>query len=206
MLNRVALIALLLSLSSALSAPADKARILILGDSLTAGYGIDPDQAWPALLQEKIDEEGLSFEVFNAGVSGDTSAGGLARIDWLLKQPVRVLVLELGANDGLRGINLTATRKNLQDIIDRTRARYPAADIVIAGMMVPPNLGPEYTRQFRSLFEELAVESEAVWIPFLLEGVAGRPEFNLPDGIHPTPQGHAIIADTVWDYLRPLLR
>lgn len=180
-------------------------RILILGDSLTAGYGLDPKQAYPALLQERIDREGLPYRVVDAGVSGDTSAGGLSRINWLLREPVEVLVLELGANDGLRGIELDSTRRNLQGIIDRTRRRYPDVRILIAGMMVPPNLGKDYATRFRELFVELAETNGAVLLPFLLEGVAGRPELNLPDGIHPTAEGHLRVADNVWRYLRPLL-
>jgi acyl-CoA thioesterase-1 len=180
-------------------------RILILGDSLTAGYGLDPKLAYPALLQARIDREGLPYRVVDAGVSGDTSAGGLSRINWLLREPVEVLVLELGANDGLRGIELDSTRRNLQGIIDRTRQRCPEVRILIAGMMVPPNLGKEYATRFRELFRELAETNEAVLLPFLLEGVAGRPELNLPDGIHPTAEGHRRVADNVWRYLRPLL-
>lgn len=180
-------------------------RLLVLGDSLSAGYGLDPELAYPAILQRKIREAGLPLEVFNAGVSGDTSAGGLARINWLLRQPVDVLLLELGANDGLRGIELTSTRSNLQGIIDRTKARYPQVTVVIAGMMVPPNLGPDYTSQFRRLYRDLAADNQATLIPFLLEDVAGRPELNLPDGIHPTPEGHSIIAETVWKTLQPIL-
>jgi len=184
----------------------DGKAILILGDSLTAGYGLDPAQAYPAVLEEKIRNAGLDWwRVINAGVSGDTSAGGLRRIDWLLKRKVDILVLELGANDGLRGIQLDVTKNNLQQIIDRTRKAYPGVKIVIVGMMVPPNLGLDYTTQFRELFVELAEENQGGLIPFLLEGVAGRPELNLPDGIHPTAEGHKIIADTVWETLLPLL-
>lgn len=189
-----------------LRAEDDGKAILILGDSLTAGYGLDPAQAYPAVLEEKIRNAGLDWwRVINAGVSGDTSAGGLRRIDWLLKRKVDILVLELGANDGLRGIQLDVTKNNLQQIIDRTRKAYPGVKIVIVGMMVPPNLGLDYSTQFRELFVELAEENQAGLIPFLLEGVAGRPELNLPDGIHPTAEGHKIIADTVWEILLPLL-
>lgn len=179
--------------------------VLILGDSLTAGYGLDPAQSYPSVIQEKIRESGLKWQVVNAGVSGDTSAGGLRRIDWLLKRDVDILVLELGANDGLRGIQLDVTKSNLQQIIDRTRKAHPAVRIVIVGMMVPPNLGPDYSNGFRNLFVELAEENQAGLIPFLLEGVAGKPELNLSDGIHPTAEGHRIIADTVWETLLPLL-
>ena len=185
---------------------AEGKTILFLGDSLTAGYGLDPAQAYPAVLEEKIRDAGLEWQVVNAGVSGDTSAGGLRRIDWLLRRNVDILVLELGANDGLRGIQLDVTKGNLQQVIDRTRKAHPGVEIVIVGMMVPPNLGPDYSTQFRELFVELAEENQAELVPFLLEGVAGRPELNLPDGIHPTAEGHKIIADTVWETLLPLLR
>lgn len=181
-------------------------NVLVLGDSLTAGYGLDPQQAYPALLQRKVDRKGWPVRIQNAGVSGETSAGGLRRIDWLLQRRVDVLVLELGANDGLRGIPLESTKANLQAIVDRTRQRYPDVKIVIAGMEVPPNLGPDYTAAFRSLFRELAQENNCALIPFLLEGVGGRPELNLPDGIHPTAEGHRIVAETVWKTLEPVLQ
>lgn len=181
-------------------------RILFIGDSLTAGYGLDPQQAFPALVQVRIDQEQLPYRVVDGGISGDTSASGLGRINWLLREPISILVLELGANDGLRGIDLTATRANLQGIIDRTRARYPDVKVLVAGMMVPPNMGQDYSRRFQDMFRELASANDAVLIPFLLEGVAGKPELNLPDGIHPTAEGHRIVAETVWRHLRPLLK
>lgn len=189
-----------------LGAGADEKSILVLGDSLSAGYGLDPDLAYPALLETRLRAGGYAFKVINAGVSGDTSAGGLGRINWLLKNRVDILLLELGANDGLRGIPLDSTKSNLQGIIDRTQARYPEADILIAGMMVPPNLGPEYTGEFRQLFIDLARENGSSLIPFLLEGVAGDPKLNLPDGIHPTAEGHKIVLETVWRYLEPLVK
>lgn len=179
--------------------------ILFLGDSLSAGYGLDPEQAFPALIQDRIDGQGLPFEVVNAGLSGDTTSGGLARIDWLLKRPVDVLFLELGGNDGLRGISPKVTSKNLQGIIDKTRQSYPEAAVVVAGMLVPPNMGPDYFAQFRSVFPEIASRNNATLIPFLLEGVAGRPELNLPDGIHPTARGHGLVAEHVWGFLKPIL-
>jgi acyl-CoA thioesterase-1 len=200
---RVSLI--LLSVTST-SADEEKGTILVLGDSLSAGYGLDPAQAYPALLQGKIEQQGFDFRVINAGVSGDTSAAGARRISWLLRRKVDVLILELGANDGLRGIDLDSTKRNLQAIIDTTRDHSPGARIVIAGMQVPPNLGPRYTEQFRSLFVELAEDNGAHLIPFLLKGVGGKPELNLPDGIHPTAEGHQIIAETVWVTLEPILR
>ncbi len=186
---------------------ADLARrpaVVFLGTSLTAGLGLDPAQAYPALIQQKLDSAGLPFRVINAGESGSTSAGGLARLDWLLQQPVRVLVIELGANDALRGQDLQATRRNLQAIVDRARAAYPDIEIVIAGMQAPPNLGESYTRQFRDLFPELARRNRAALIPFLLEGVAAVPGLNQADGIHPTAEGQRIIAENVWRVLGPV--
>ncbi len=198
---------ILLAMATGFSRVDDDPKIvLFLGDSLAAGYGLQGSQAFPALIQQKIDAQGWSFKVINAGLSGDTSAGGLRRIDWLLRGQVDVLVLELGANDGLRGIDLATTRANLQGIIDKVKAKNPQVRVVIAGMMVPPNLGQTYTRDFRNLFPELARRNQAVLIPFLLEGVAGDPKLNLPDGIHPTAEGHRIVAETVWTHLSPVLR
>ncbi len=179
--------------------------ILFFGNSLTAGYGLDPEQAFPALIQKKIDSLGWHYRVVNAGLSGETSAGGLRRIDWLLRQRVDVLVLELGGNDALRGLPLTATRQNLQGIIDKTRKRYPKVKIVIAGMQMAPNYGREYVSGFRALYPELAEKNGAALIPFLLEGVAGEPELNLPDRMHPNAAGHKIVAQNVWKVLAPLL-
>ena len=180
--------------------------VLFLGTSLTAGMGLSPEQAYPALIQTRIDSAGLGFRVVNAGVNGETSAGGLRRIDWLLRQPVAVLVVELGANDMLRGQDVAAMRANLQEIIDRTRVAYPAARIVISGMQAAPNLGEPYVGEFAATFEELAEENDAALIPFLLDGVAGIPELNQPDGNHPTAEGQVIVAENVWVVLDPLLR
>jgi acyl-CoA thioesterase-1 len=180
--------------------------VLFFGTSLTAGAGLEPEQAYPALIQGKIDSAGLGFRAVNAGVSGETSAAGVRRIDWLLERPVRVLVLELGANDALRGQDLTAAKRNLQAIIDRARGRYPDVLIVVAGMEAPPNLGTRYTQQFRRLFVDLARENDAALIPFLLEHVAGVSELNQPDGIHPNAAGARIVADNVWRVLEPILR
>jgi acyl-CoA thioesterase I len=179
--------------------------ILVLGDSLAAGLGVQPEQAFPALLQKKIDAAGLPYTVINAGVSGDTSADGLGRIDWLLRRKIDVLLLELGANDGLRGIPPAATRTNLQAIIDRVREKYPQARVVIAGMRMPPNLGERYTSAFAAIFPELARKNRAVLIPFLLENVGGRKELNQEDQIHPTAEGHEIVAENVWKVLKPVL-
>jgi acyl-CoA thioesterase-1 len=180
--------------------------VLFVGTSLTAGYGVGAHLAFPALIQARIDSAGLPFRVVNAGISGETSAGGLSRIDWALQLPVDILVLELGANDALRGLDPAAMQRNLDRIIQRTRARYPDSKIVIAGMQAPPNLGSAYTTRFRRVFRELADEHDAVLIPFILEGVGGKAALNQEDGIHPTPAGHRIMANTVWEYLRPLLQ
>jgi acyl-CoA thioesterase-1 len=179
--------------------------VLFLGTSLTAGYGLPSDEAYPALLQARIDAAGLDYRTVNAGVSGDTSAGGLRRIDWLLRLPVAVLVLELGANDMLRGLDLDLLRENLKGILDHARTARPDARLVVAGMRAPRNLGRTYARGFEEVFEELAREYDAVLIPFLLEGVASVRSLNQADGIHPTAAGQRRIADTVWDAIEPVL-
>ena len=195
----------LLFLGLSATAPASR-TVLFLGDSITAGYGLDSSQAFPARIQKKIDLKGWNFKVINAGQSGDTTAGGLARLDWLLKNRVDVLILELGGNDGLRGISIDAMKKNLQKIIDRTKERYPQAKIIIAGMQVPPNMGRDYGRRFEAAFTELAKKNQAALIPFILDRVGGIRELNQPDGIHPTAKGHEIVADNVWKVLEPVLR
>ncbi|HVK57805.1 MAG TPA: arylesterase [Candidatus Kapabacteria bacterium] len=179
--------------------------IVVLGDSIAAGYGLDPEEAFPALLQEKVEKQGLNYKVVNAGQSGDTTAGGLRRIGWLLRQPVDVLLLELGGNDGLRGIDPTETAKNLQGIIDKVRDKNPDTQIVIAGMQMPENMGKEYTARFREVFSKVAQDNRATLIPFLLEGVGGKSELNQADRIHPTAEGHRIIAATIWKVLQPVL-
>lgn len=180
--------------------------IVFFGDSLTAGYGLDDHvtSAYPGLIQKKIDEAGLNYRVVNAGLSGDTSAGGRRRIHWILRQPVDVFVLELGANDGLRGLPIASTRENLQAIIDTVRAKNPSVKIVIAGMQMPRSMGA-YAEEFAAMYPALAKANAATLIPFLLKGVGGRADLNLPDGIHPTAEGHLIVAETVWDTLRPIL-
>ena len=180
--------------------------ILFLGDSITVGLGLDPLEAFPALIQQKIDAQRWNFQVINAGQSGDTSAGGLSRLDWLLKNRIDVLVLELGGNDGLRGLPVTTTRKNLQAIIDRTKARYPEAKVIIAGMKIPPNMGGDYSRKFEAVFADLAKKNKASLIPFVLEGVGGVPNLNLPDGIHPNAKGQQRVAANVWKVLEPVLQ
>jgi acyl-CoA thioesterase-1 len=206
MKNKLLLWFILFTFGFSLNNEDDPKMVLFLGDSLAAGYGLQASQAFPALIQQKIDALDWNYKVINAGLSGDTSAGGLRRIDWLLRGRVDVLVLELGANDGLRGIDLSTTKSNLQGIIDKVKARNPQVKIVIAGMMVPPNLGQDYTRQFQQMYPDLAKSNTAVLIPFLLEGVAGEASLNLPDGIHPTAEGHKLISETVWTYLRPVLQ
>ncbi|MDQ8182487.1 arylesterase [Pelagicoccus sp. SDUM812005] len=196
----------LLSLTNFAGAAPEAKRILFLGDSLTAGYGIDPQQAYPALIAKKLEESGRDdYTVSPAGLSGETSAGGLRRASWVMQKPVDILVLALGANDGLRGIKLTDTQKNLQGIIDFAREKYPEIKIVLAGMQMPPNLGEAYTSEFRALYPSLAERNQIPLIPFLLEGVAGDPSLNISDGIHPNPAGHKILAETVWTHLEPLL-
>ncbi|GAB3563760.1 arylesterase [Spirosoma luteolum] len=179
--------------------------ILFYGNSLTAGYGVEPAQAFPALVGRKIDSAGLGYTVVNAGLSGETTAGGKSRIGWVLRKPVDVFVLELGGNDGLRGLPLTATRQNLQAIIDTVRQKSPKATIVLAGMQIPPNLGTTYARDFRALYKELADKNKLVLIPFLLDKVGGIQSLNQADGIHPNVAGHKIVANTVWRVLQPVL-
>lgn len=181
-------------------------RILFFGDSITAGYGVDKENAYPSLIQQKIDSLGWNYKAVNAGLSGETSAGGLRRVDWMLRQRVSIFVLELGGNDGLRGIDLEATKQNLQKIIDKVEAKYPDTKIILAGMQVPPNLGPDYTQEFKMMYPDLAQKNDVGLIPFLLDGVGGDPELNQPDGIHPTTKGHQIVAETVWDTLKPILK
>ncbi|MBC7368390.1 MAG: arylesterase [Undibacterium sp.] len=186
------------------------------GDSLTAGYGLESaaDDAYPALLQRKLDAftaaqpdpaTAFRWRVINAGLSGETTAGGSRRIDWVLRQPVDIFLLALGGNDGLRGIDPVVSRKNLQSIIDRVRDRYPAARIILAGMMMPPSMGEDYARAFAAMYPALAVTNHLTLVPFLLQDVGGRADLNQGDGVHPTPVGHAVVAETIWSAMRPLL-
>ena len=184
---------------------AEPKTILVLGDSIAAGYGLEAEEAFPALLQEKINQAGLNYKVVNAGSSGDTTAGGLRRISWQLRQKVDVLLLELGGNDGLRGIDPDETAKNLRGIIAKVKEKNPNALIVIAGMQMPENMGKDYTTRFRDVFPTVARETNATLIPFFLEGVGGKAELNQPDRIHPTAEGHRIIAATIWKVLQPVL-
>ncbi len=179
-------------------------RIVFLGDSLTAGYGLDIEQSVPSLVQKQLDADGYTFEVVNAGVSGDTSAGGLRRLEWSLDGDVRVLVLELGANDGLRGLPVAGMKQNLKTII--TTARKRGIEVLLTGMEAPPNYGPAYTSEFRRAFRDLADEEHVAFMPFYLYQVAGVPTLNIADGMHPNPAGARIVEANLWRYLKPLLR
>ena len=184
-------------------------NILFFGDSLTAGYGLasPATEAFPALIGEKLKAAGLPFAAVNAGLSGDTTAGGLRRIDWALQRPVSILVLELGGNDGLRGLPTTETQRNLQAIIDKTRAKYPDVRVVVAGMRMPPNFGADYVARFAAVFPAVTQATPgAVLIPFILEGVGGNPQLNQRDQIHPTAEGDRLIAELVWKTLEPICR
>jgi acyl-CoA thioesterase-1 len=183
----------------------EQKTILFFGTSLTAGYGLDPTEAYPALIQNRIDSLKMPYKVINGGLSGETSAGGKGRIDWLLKQRVDIFVLELGANDGLRGLPVAQTIKNLQNIIDRVKAKYPDVKLVIAGMQVPPNMGAKYASDFKNIFPDLAKKNQMALIPFLLDKVGGIPKLNQADGIHPTAEGDKILAENVWVVLKDLL-
>ena len=185
------------------AAPARRPRIVVLGDSLTAGYGIDLEQAVPALLQQRLDEGRYGYEVVNAGVSGDTSAGGLRRLEWSLEGDVRILVLELGANDGLRGLPVAAMKANLKEIIRTAKRR--GIEVLLTGMEAPPNYGPAYTAEFRRVFRDLAGEERVAFLPFYLDGVAGNSSLNIADGMHPNPAGARIVEANVWKALEPML-
>lgn len=190
--------------TSAQERPENK-LILFFGNSLTAGYGIEEEDAFPALIQKKIDSLTLDYRVINGGLSGETTASGSNRVNWFLEDKPDIFVLELGANDGLRGIPLDETKKNLELIIDKVKEKYPETEVLLAGMQIPPNMGQEYTTSFRQMYTEIANEKDVSLIPFLLEGVAGDPSLNLPDGIHPTEEGHKIVAENVWKNIAPLL-
>jgi acyl-CoA thioesterase I len=194
----------ILMITAAASEQEEK-TILFFGDSLTAGYGLDPTDAFPNLIREKIKKEGLNYKVISSGLSGETSAGGLDRIDWVLNQPVDIFILELGANDGLRGLPLDATEKNLQEIISKVKTINPNVIIVLSGMMVPPNMGENYSKQFVNIYSKLSKKNNTLLIPFLLEDVAGNPDLNLPDGIHPNVEGQKIVAGNVWKVIEPVL-
>ncbi|MDH5474320.1 MAG: arylesterase [Cyclobacteriaceae bacterium] len=183
----------------------DKKTIIFFGDSLTAGMGLSKEQAFPFLVQELLTKKGNNVEVINAGLSGETTAGGFSRVDWILRKPIDIFVLELGANDALRGLPLDQTKQNLQGIIDKVKAKYPNATIIVAGMQAPPNLGTQYINTFKEIFPSIAHENNLVLIPFILENVAGHTELNLPDGIHPNVDGHKIVANNIVKYFENLL-
>ncbi|MEC3966419.1 arylesterase [Flagellimonas halotolerans] len=185
--------------------PDSNKKILFFGDSLTAGYGLEVSQAFPALIQQKIDSLGLDYTVINAGLSGETTASGKNRLEWVLQDDIDIIIIELGANDGLRGVPLRETESNLQSMVDTVQSKLPNAKIILAGMKIPPNMGPDYTSKFESLFPELASSENITLIPFLLENVAGIPELNQGDGIHPTVEGQKLVAENVWEVLGPML-
>lgn len=205
---RPLLACLLLGLALAPARAGETRTIVFLGDSITAGYGLENPaaEAYPALIQARIDAAGWPWRVVNAGLSGETTAGGLRRLDWILRQRVDLLVVALGGNDGLRGIDPAVTRANLQAIIDRARERQPAIRIVLAGMQMPANMSEEFRRRYQAVFPEVAARNDTALIPFLLEGVGAVPELNQPDLIHPTARGQSVIAATVWTHLRSLLQ
>ncbi|AUC23322.1 arylesterase [Polaribacter sejongensis] len=181
--------------------------IVFFGDSLTAGYGLeDVNDAFPGIIQQKIDSLQLNYSIVNSGVSGETTSGGKNRIDWVLNQKPTIFILELGANDGLRGVPLKQSKENLQDIIDAVKEKYPETIIVLAGMQIPPNMGQEYTTEFKNMFPDLATRNDLYLIPFLLENVGGISDLNQKDGIHPTKEGHQILAKNVWTVLKPILK
>lgn len=180
-------------------------HILFFGTSLTAGMGVNPEQAFPALIQHKIDSLHLPYQIINAGLSGETSAAGKSRISWILKQPVDIFVLELGANDGLRGIPVKETTANIQAVIDQVKNKYPKAKLLLAGMQMPPSMGEKYTASFAAIFPALAKKNKMDFLPFLLKDVGGIERLNQKDGIHPTPEGHKIVAENVWQKLQPEL-
>ena len=182
-----------------------KKTILVFGDSIAAGLGVDPEQAFPAIIQQKIDSVGLAYDVINAGLSGETSAGGLRRISWVLQRKVDIMILELGGNDGLRGINLSSTKENLQQIITIAQEKNPEIQVIIAGMQVPPNLGIEYTDEFVNLYPTLAEKNDLPLIPLILNEVGGFDNYMQPDQIHPNAAGHRVVAQTVWETLYPII-
>jgi acyl-CoA thioesterase-1 len=185
-------------------AAANEPVIVALGDSLTAGFGVAAEEAWPALLENRLSREGYRYRVVNAGVSGDTSAGGLRRVPWVLRARPDIAIVALGANDGLRGQSVEALAANLTEIVERLRAG--GAQVLLAGMRVPPNYGADFARAFARVFADVAQRAQVAFMPFLLDGVAADPRLNLLDGIHPNAAGHRVIAERVWPFLKPLLR
>lgn len=186
---------------AAIEAKSDEKIILFFGNSLTAAYGIDPEDGFAGLTQKRIDSLDMNYKVINGGLSGETTAGGLSRLDWFLEDKPDIFILELGGNDGLRGIKLTETKSNLLKIIDKVRSKFPETQIILAGMQIPPNMGQDYAKEFTDMYPAVAAEKEVTLIPFLLKDVGGMPELNLPDGIHPTEEGHKIVFETIWPYI-----
>ncbi len=188
-------------------APAEKSTktIVFFGNSLTAAYGLEVEQGFPALIQEKIKTAGLNYTCVNAGLSGETTAGGLKRVEWILQQPMDVFVLELGGNDALRGLPVSESKKNLEGIIDLVRSKHPNCKILLAGMQAPPNMGEKYASEFQAIYPAIAKSKKVVLLPFLLEGVGGDAKLNQADGIHPTAEGNKMVAENVWGFLRPIL-
>lgn len=180
-------------------------NILFFGNSLTAAYNLDPSEGFTTIIQQRLDSLNLNYKVINAGLSGETTAGGNERIDWVIRQKVDIFVLELGANDGLRGIDPTASYQNLQSMLTKVKTKYPDVKIILAGMLAPPNMGAKFTTEFKNMYPKLAEENDTELIPFFLEGVAGQPELNLPDGIHPNVEGQKIVAENVWAVLKNIL-
>jgi len=180
-------------------------KILCFGNSLTAGYGLDEQFAWPTLLQQRIDSLNFDYQVINAGLSGETTSGGLKRIDWVLREPIDIFILELGANDMLRGLDISSTVENLRSIISRVKTKYPDAQVVVAGMLSPPNMGPDYEKKFNTMYKDLSDEFNTTLIPFFLDKVAGIEKLNLPDGKHPNQEGQKIVLETVWIHLKSLI-
>jgi acyl-CoA thioesterase-1 len=195
----------LLTTSSLYAQETETKTVLFFGDSITAGLGVDKSQAFPALVQNRIDSLELKYEVINGGLSGETSAGGLRRIDWILQRHIDIMILELGGNDGLRGIDLSSTKENLQQIIDKVQAKNPDVAIILAGMQVPPNLGQDYTTEFQNIYPDLAEENDLPLIPMIMDKIGGSEELMQSDGLHPTPEGHEVIAETIWEVLEPFL-
>jgi acyl-CoA thioesterase-1 len=191
-----------LEVTDSIAVQTDQKIILFFGNSLTAGYGIDQEDAFAGLTQQRIDSLGLDYKVINGGLSGETTAGGLSRLDWFLEVQPEIFILELGGNDGLRGIALTETKSNLLAMVDKVRAKFPETTIILAGMQIPPNMGQEYSTEFKEIYPAVAKEKNVTLIPFLLENVGGIPELNLPDGIHPTEEGHQIVFETIWPYIQ----
>lgn len=188
------------------SAEEDSLRVVFFGDSITAGYGLEEEESYPYLLQQKADENGLQTHMINAGLSGDTTSGGLRRVDWTLRQPADIFLLALGGNDGLRGLPVSTMESNLRAIIDKVQNQNPETVIILAGMAMPESMGADYAKEFQTAFTRIAKDKDVHFLPFLLEGVGGKAEYNLPDRIHPNAEGQAIIAAQVWEILESILR